>query len=267
MSIVKLDDMKNHWALITGASSGIGAQMCKQLARKGIHLVMVARRGDILEQMAHELSTTYNIRTLAVATDLSGNSGVSHVLDTLKKNAIRIRMLINNAADAHYGPFENFSPAQYEQVIKLNCLAVVSLSASLLDDLRSYPSSLLINVSSGAAYQPIPYMAVYAATKSFVHSFSQALYAEYHKDGLIVRSFVPDATNTGFVKRVGVDQLALFSKQKNVEETVQEFLTKIEEDHPLLVTAKGTRWQKLLYTFLPARLFLFELRKKFMPVF
>ena len=261
---MRLEEGRGCWALVTGASSGIGREFCHQLAAAGIFLVMVARREPLLNELAEQLAHKHHVRTLAVPIDLSRPAAAAQVKARLDLEGIRVRLLCNNAASGHWGRFEASSAEAYEEMIRLNTAALVSLCWHLLPDLSSHPTSVVINVSSQAAYQPVPFMAVYAATKAFVQSFSQALYGEWKNRGVLVQTLVPGPTATEFDAKAGAYESAV-KERGSPEEVVRVALAHLGKDAPIVTNAKGTYQQRLFAALAPPRMVIKTVARMFQP--
>lgn len=261
---MNLEDYRNSWALVTGASSGIGREFCLQLAPLGVNLVMVARREQQLKESAGELETRYSIRTLVLVKDLSQPSAAGEVWQAVNTAGICPRMLINNAGFGRWGRFEATPADVYQQMIQVNVGAVVAFCHTFLPDLVTFPSSVIINVSSGAAYQPVPFMATYAATKAFVSSFSQALYGEWRERGVLVQTLVPGPTATEFDAVAGAYASTLTARDAP-EQVVRASLAHLRKDDPVAVSAKGIYKQRFFAGLFPPRLVIREVAKMFRP--
>lgn len=262
---MQLRDAQAHWALVTGASEGIGREFCEQLAGAGLNLVLIARSEDRLREVAQHLAQIHTIKTLAVAMDLSHSDVASRLKTRLDKEGIKIRLLVNNAAVGRWGRFEKAPLLCYQEMLALNTTAMVSLCHQFLADLSHWPSSAVINVSSAAALQPIPYMAVYAASKAFVHSFSQALYGEWQEQGILVQTLVPGPTATHFDEKAQAYKSALTNKQDSPAQVVEIALAHLKNDSPLACAAKGTYKQRLLAGLMPAKVLIREVGRRFKP--
>jgi hypothetical protein len=252
---------KGHWALVTGASSGIGLQFCHELASAGMHLVMVARRENLLRELAQDLAKTSDIQTLVLAVDLSKPGAAAQVKARLDENSIKIRLLCNNAAFGRWGRFEMTSAEVYEEMIHLNVAAIAGLCCVLLPDLASHSTSAIINVSSQAAYQPVPFMAVYAATKAFVHSFSQALYGEWKDRGVLVQTLVPSPTDTESARAYPSST----GDRRPPKEIVQTAIAHLDIDRPVVSNARGLYKQRLFAGLAPSKTVINTLAKMFRP--
>lgn len=259
-----LEQYKEDWALVTGASSGIGHEFCCQLAAAGVNLVMVARREDLLQKIAQELINQYQIQTLVIAQDLSLPDSPAFVHAQIKENNIKIRVLVNNAGIGKWGKFDSSSVQTYQEMISLNTSAVVALCHLFLSDLRSFAQSNIINVSSPAAFQAIPYMAVYAATKSFLQSFSQALYGELVDSGVYVQTLIPGPTKTEFDSKAGAYESGI-KDWGTPEEVVRISLKNLTSYEPLVIVAKGTFKQRFFAALLPPKMIIKEVGKMFRP--
>lgn len=258
---MRLEDCKGAWAFVTGASSGIGREFCRQLAAAGINIVMVARRKKTLEELAKELSIGHGVRTLALEADLSQPEVVAALRDRIATQGIRPRLLCNVAAAPYWGRFERESAEYYQSMIQLNVGAMVTFCRCFLDDLGSFPTSAIINVSSPASFQPMPYHAAYGASKAFVTSFSQALYGEWKDRGILVQTLVPGPTRTEFAK--GYD--GVFDDWMEPEDVARISLQHLAKETPLVIAAKGTFKQRLFAAVLPARMIIREVARMFRP--
>ncbi|UXA19573.1 SDR family oxidoreductase [Mycobacterium sp. SMC-4] len=194
------NDYRSARALVTGASSGIGEAFAKALAARGCDLVLVARRQDRLDLLSQELEARHGISCTPVAFDLS----VPHPgtrLRALVEGDVDI--LINSAGFAIQGPFIEGDAEDYARVLAVDVGAVVDLCHAFLPEMVRRRRGAIVNVSSTTAYQPVPTLAVYAAAKAFVLSFSQSLWYEARQRGVTVFSFAPGPTHTEFFDVIG----------------------------------------------------------------
>lgn len=261
---MNLNEMRGEWALVTGASSGIGKEYCVQLAGKGLNLVLVARRQERLASLAKGLEGDFGIRTLMVAQDLSAPGSADAVLERVAGAGIRIRLLVNNAAFGRWGRFEETSQALYREMLQANVVTLVELTRAFLPDLAGRTPSAVVNVASAAAYQPVPYMAVYAATKAFVLSFSQALYGEWTDRGVLVQTLVPGPTDTEFDRIAGAYASAIVTRGSPVK-VAQDSILALERGIPVALNARGTFKQRLFAGLFPARFVIAQVEKMFRP--
>jgi uncharacterized protein len=187
---------RGRTALITGTSSGIGKAFAWELAKLGMNVVLVARSSDKLRLLGTELEQAYGIRAEVISIDLSQEGAAAKVYETVRSRQLEINLLINNAGFLNHGAFEEIAPDRDRQQVMLNVAAVVDLTHAFIPDLLAHGHGGIINLSSSGAFQPMPYMAVYGATKAFVLSFSEALWAEYRQRGLRVLALCPGPTKT-----------------------------------------------------------------------
>jgi short-subunit dehydrogenase len=261
---MKLSEAKGDWALVTGASCGIGREFAAQLAQAGMHLVLVGRRNDMLEETARLVQQKSSVQTRIVVMDLAVKGSAQQLKARLAQESIRVRLLCNNAGRGQWGCMEHTPAGDYQDIMDVNTTAVVAMCHHFMSDLASFPSSAVINVSSPAAYQPIPYMGVYAATKAFVHSFSQALHGEWKERGIYVQTLVPGPTESEFDARAGAYESAL-TKRDPPEKAVTASLAGLAHGKPVVVSAKGTFKQRIFAGLFPSSMVIREVGKMFKP--
>jgi uncharacterized protein len=261
---MRLSDFKGHWALVTGASSGIGEEFARQLAQAGMRLVLVARREERLQAVVQALRTEYGVEARVIAADLADPAAVGRIRAELDGAGIRVRLLCNNAGAGRWGRFEATDAGVYEEFNTLNTTTLVAMCRRFFDHLASFPSSAVINVSSVAAYQPVPYMAVYAASKAFVQSFSQALHGEWKAHGILVQTLVPGPTATEFDAKAGAYGSAVV-KRDSPADVVRASLAGLERDVPVVNAAKGTYKQRVFAGLAPHAMVIREVGKMFKP--
>lgn len=201
-------DYRGRTTLITGASSGLGAEFARQLAARGSDLVLVARREDRLKALAGQLSAAHGVAVEPIAMDLSVDGCGELLAAEVDRRGITLSSVINNAGFGTYGRFHDEDPQRLRQEVGLDVMAVVDISRAFIGRLRSRGEGVLVNVASMAYYQPVPNMAVYGASKAFVLSFTEALWQESHGTGLRVIALSPGATKTEFFDVVGTEDAA-----------------------------------------------------------
>jgi short-subunit dehydrogenase len=184
--------------LITGASSGIGKAFARRLAARGRNVLLVARSEDKLITLCNELGRINSIRAQHVGLDLTKPDAPAHLFEETERRGLAIDMLINNAGFGSMGEFTKQELARELNMIDLNVKALVELTYRFLIPMRERKQGAIINVASTAGFQPVPFMATYAATKSFVLCFSEALWEENRPYGVQVMALCPGATETNF---------------------------------------------------------------------
>jgi short-subunit dehydrogenase len=186
-------------ALVTGASSGIGEAIARELAPRLLSLVLVARREDRLKALARELQGRYgSLRVEIIAADLSTASGVEQVLSELQNRQLSVDILINNAGLGDIGTLRSAPWTRLEPMLLVNVVALTRLTQALLPAMVERQRGAILNVSSSASFLPIPSFAVYAATKAYVTSFSEAVRAEVSSKGVNVTALCPGPVPTEF---------------------------------------------------------------------
>jgi uncharacterized protein len=185
-------------ALITGASSGIGEAFARKLAAQGRNVLLVARSEDKLITLCNELGRMNSIRAQHLALDLSLPESPARVFEETEKRGLIIDLLINNAGFGAFGDFAKIDLQRQLNMIDLNIKSLLELTYRYLIPMRERKRGAIINVASTAAFQPVPYMTTYAATKGFVLSFSEALWEENRSFGVTVMALCPGVTETNF---------------------------------------------------------------------
>ena len=193
-------------ALVTGASSGIGRAVAVRLAADGSDLIVVARRRDRLETLADELRTAHRVKVDVLAADVTDAEQLAEVEDRLRTRSPPVDLLVNNAGLGGHGPFAEIPLAWQESQIRLNVLAPVRLSHAALEGMLARGRGGILNVSSIAGLQPMPYVATYAATKAYLSSFSHALHEEVRSQGVAVTTLLPGFTRTEFHEAAAMDR-------------------------------------------------------------
>jgi short-subunit dehydrogenase len=192
--------------LITGGSSGIGAAFARKLAKRGRNVLLVARSEDKLIALCNEIGRSSGIRAQYVVMDLTGPDAPQRLFEETQKRALMIDMLINNAGFGSMGDFERLERANELEMIDLNVRSLVDLTHRFLGPMREQRQGTIINVASTAAFQAVPFMATYAATKAFVLSFSEALWEENRTHGIHVLALCPGVTDTNFFAASKIDR-------------------------------------------------------------
>lgn len=252
-------------ALITGASSGIGTAFAQELASRNYNLVLVARSQAKLETLAKQLQESHAINTEIIVQDLTANNAAQTVFDTVNHQGIHIDLLINNAGFGDYGVFADSSLEKQLEMIQLNITALVALTHLFLSPMREQGNGGIINISSIAGFQPIPYMSVYGATKAFVLNFSEALWAENQEAGITVTCVSPGPTETAFFERAGFSSNSSGSSA-TPEEVAKEGLKAFEEKQTNVVTGGlGNHVITNIPRFLPREALVKLVAKQFRP--
>ncbi len=195
------------YALVTGASKGLGKAIATELAARKINLLLVARSEDLLSDLAVKLKNTYEVEVHYKTIDLSEASSAGAIRNWINEEQFTLSILVNNAGYGLWGYFEQLSLSDQQNMIRLNVDTLVGLTYELLPLLKQTKQSYILNVASTAAYQAVPTISLYAASKAFVLSFTRGLRFELRNTSVSVTCLCPGATNTDFVNRAGMQAI------------------------------------------------------------
>ena len=240
------------YTLITGASRGIGESMAEYCAGKGYNLILVARSEDKLTTIGNHLSKKYNVDVKVFFADLADADAPDQIYNFCIDNNLVVDKLINNAGVGLYGRFSEKPLEEQLNLINVNLLATVKMTHRFVGMLKDNSPGYLLNVASTACYQPIPYMGVYAATQSFLQSFTLSVREELRKSGVAVSCLCPGPTATDFFERAGLQSLPVNSSEikmspKEVAEiAIEGMLDKVAEIIPGTNNTIGAYFSKLL---------------------
>lgn len=241
-----LKEKYGDWALITGATSGIGKCFAETVAEKGFHVVLVARNKEKLEHLANELSAIYAIQCRVIVTDLTKETSVHDIIQ--KTSAIQVGLLINNAGYTFTGNFMEHSKGSQADIVKINGLIPMLLSYEFGKLMTENKKGGIINVCSVSGMMPLPGWASYAASKTFLLSLSQSLWFELKPKGIDVLALCPGATKTNFHKTAKVN-----SSGMKPEEVVYSGLRYLGK-RPSVIVGKRNTFMVFVMQFLPLKL-------------
>jgi short-subunit dehydrogenase/uncharacterized membrane protein len=227
---------KDRWAVVTGASSGLGRGLAARLAERGMSLVLTGRNEARLDEAAHHIRRAApRVTVETVSADLSTRSGVSALLDYVGDREIEV--LVNNAGFGSYGPFAEADLDREADEVAVDVSAVITLARAFLPGMLDRGSGGILNVASAIAFQPAPYQAVYGASKAFVLSFSQALWAEARAAGVAVTALCPGPTRTGFVDALGADvgHTAIYRRLAEPEPVIEAGLRALDKGRAVVI--------------------------------
>ena len=222
--------------LITGASSGIGEAFARRLAADGHDLVLVARSEKLLHELCDELMLEHKITAHYVVLDLSVEGSDRRLFGETERHGFEVEWLINNAGFGSVGDHADLNLDRELQMVDLNVRAVVALTHHYLSLMRSRGRGTIINVSSAAGFQPIPFMATYSASKAFVTSFSEAIAEENRYYGIRVLALCPGPTKTNFFAASGIDQPIQVKGRQTPEEVVDTALRSLKSGKTMAVS-------------------------------
>ncbi len=227
--------------LITGASSGIGEAFAHRLAEEGHNLVLVARSEEKLRVLCEELRAEFEVTAHYVAIDLLDFEADARLIKETDRHGVEIDFLINNAGFGSMGDFTDLDLERELEMISLNVMSLVALTHRYLQGMREREEGTIINVSSAAGFQPVPYMSTYAATKAFVTSFSEAIAEENRPYGIQVLALCPGSTKTNFFDASNIER-AIKVKGQETAEDVEETALKAVGSGKSKVVSGWTNW-------------------------
>jgi uncharacterized protein len=191
-------EWRGKWALVTGASAGIGVALAQELATGGTNLVLTARREERLEELAKALSAKHQVKTEIFAADLAEPSAPEKIFAFTKEKGIEIDLLINNAGFGQYGEFPSVDTQRLLEMVQVNCSAVVHLTRLYLPGMLARRRGDVLILASTASFQAVPYISTYAATKAFDLLFAEGLAEEMKPYGIRVCALCPGSTESEF---------------------------------------------------------------------
>ncbi len=260
-----LDAWNERWALVTGASSGIGAEFARRLAARGMHIVLTARRENLLQELAEDLHTRHGSRTEIIACDLSEPGRSRWLMEQISAKGLEIELLVNSAGFGHVGDIETTDADTIRQLLDLNIAALTDLTYAVLPGMLERRHGGVINVSSLAAFQPVAYMAAYAASKSYVLHFSEAIWAEVRDRGVTVLGLCPGVTETPFFETAGIPKWLEKHSSQSPGKVVKTALKAMEKRKQYVIPGWKNYFLSLLIRYTTRRTAVNEARKYFRP--
>ena len=260
-----VDAYADRWALVTGASSGIGAEFARLLAGRGMHLVLAARREEPMRELAADLFTRHGTRTEIIPADLTQPSDVARLAEEIERKGIEIELLVNNAGFGVVADVPNTNREAVLDLISINIAALTDLTYRYLPKMMERKHGGIINVASVAAFQPVAYMGAYAASKSFVLHFSEALWAEARDHGVTIVALCPGVTRTSFFEIAGAPGWLKKTAASEPEHVVRAALRALEKRRNYVVPGWKNYILSLLVRLAPRRTCALESRKYFRP--
>jgi short-subunit dehydrogenase len=205
---------KQHYALVTGGTSGIGYELVKLLAKDGYNLVVVARTERDLIQLSNEVKQQYGVEVITIAKDLFNIENAFELHNEVKTKNIEVEILINDAGQGQYGEFTDTDIRRELDIINLNISSLVVLTKLFLQDMVARGSGKIMNLSSIASKTPGPWQSVYHGTKAFVQSFTEAIRSEVKDSGVTVTALLPGATATDFFNKADMQESKIVKEGK-----------------------------------------------------
>jgi uncharacterized protein len=255
---------QGKWAVVTGASAGIGEAIAVELAEAGVNLVLTARRRERLDLLAERLRTQHGIQTQVIVADLTLPQAPQQIFDATEGAGLQVDVLINNAGFGEYGEFLHSNLEMQVSMVQVNCAAVVHLTRLFLPAMVERRRGWLMIVASTASYQPVPYLATYGATKAFDRMLAEALAEEMKRHGVCVSALCPGPTESEFSQVAGARTGDMRRLQSAVEVARRGLEGLAEGKHWVLPYLAG-RLQVFAQRFLPRRMVTGQIERLFRP--
>lgn len=254
-------------ALVTGASSGIGSDIARELAKRGHAVTLVARRKDRLDALAEELTAQHGVHADTIACDLSSGAARGRMIATANRRKREVEILVNNAGFGTAGRFQELDPETELSMVRTNVEAVVHLCATFIPGMVERGRGAVLNVASLAAFMPVPRQASYGATKAFVLNFSDAVSADLHGTGVTVTSLCPGPVPTEFGEVADVDEKLMDIPGVSVspEDTAAAAVDGLEKGRRVVLPGAATKASALAGRLTP-RFVALEVMRRFYPV-
>lgn len=232
----------HDFTLITGASAGIGAEFARVFAAKGHDLVLVARSADRLKELAEELRSRHGRTVHVIAADLAAIGAAGKVYQQVQAQGIKVDILVNNAGVLQSGDFAGIGFDRNLKLVQLNVVALTALTQLFLDPMKQRRQGRILNVSSTSAFQPLPYLATYAASKAYVLSLSEALSAELKGSGVTVTALCPGFTETELITKDSGKKMSLpLIRNLTPQQVAREGYRACMQGKPLYINGLGNR--------------------------
>jgi len=241
-----MNEFNNKTILITGASSGIGETFAKKLDKLGANLILTARSEDKLNSLASSMKNA-----IVISGDLSKDEFPQELYQKVKQNDLNVDILINNAGFGFSGLFLDSPMKNYKEMMNVNIYALTELTHLFLKDMVARKEGGIINISSLASFQSIPYFSIYAATKAFVTSFTKGLYEEYRDTGVKILGVCPGYTKTNFNKRAQMNSKPIAGYLMTSEQVVDQSLKAYSKGKYLIINGKINKFAKVVTSIIP----------------
>lgn len=231
-------EWQGRWAVVTGASAGIGVALATQLAEGGTHLLLTARRNDRLEALASELKSRYKVQTEVCVADLAQPDAPEQIYNFAKQKDLAIALLVNNAGFGQYGELAEVATQRLVDMVQVNCTAVVHLTRLFVPDMIARHRGDILILASTASFQAVPYISTYAATKAFDLFFAEGLAEELKPHGIRVCALCPGSTESEFHAVAGQEQFTA-KHQETAEKVARTGLTALAAGKSYVISGLG----------------------------
>jgi uncharacterized protein len=255
---------QGKWALVTGASAGIGEAIAVELAEAGVNLVLTARRRERLDALAERLRTQHSIRVQVIVADLTLPQAPQEIFDATEGAGRAVDLLVNNAGFGEYGEFLRSTLEMQVNMVQVNCAAVVHLTRLWIAAMVDRRRGAVLIVASTASYQPVPYLATYGATKAFDRMLAEALAEEVKRYGIRVSALCPGPTESEF-NQVAGERAGDRRKSQSAAEVARRGLEGLAEGKPWVIPYFAGRMQVFAQRFVPRGVVTSAVERMFRP--
>jgi short-subunit dehydrogenase len=258
---------RNKYALITGATSGIGYEISRLFAKDSYNLVLVARSGERLQKITDELKQEFGIEVTPIEKDLFFPLAAMEIYEEIDKMGISIHALVNDAGQGEWGPFIETELERDLDIIQLNISSLVALTKYFLKDMVARNEGKILQVGSEAGTTPVPLLSVYAATKAFVLSFSAALANELKDTNITITALLPGATDTDFFHKAGQEDTVVYQETNllSPEEVAKDGYDALMKGESKIISGAKTKMHVWMSDVLGAKLSAANMRKQMEP--
>ena len=258
--------LANKWALITGASSGIGEEFAHQLASHGMHLILTARREEKLKELAEKLFQLHGTKTAVIPADLVQPDEVNRLISEVRKLPDPVNLVVNNAGFGNVSVIEDCDPQRLIDIVQVNMSVVTKLTYEFLPEMMARNDGGVINIASITAFQPVPYMGVYAASKAYVLHMSEALWAELYGTQVRMLALCPGTTKTEFFNEAGETNWLSKNSSHTPAHVVSKAITAYERNRAFYIPGLKNRLVAFLTRIGSRRQVVFESKKAFQHI-
>ena len=258
---------REHYAVVTGGTSGIGYELAKLLAQDKYNLVIVARHERDLIQVANEIKQAYDVDVITIAKDLFVPESAFELHNEVKTKNIEVEILINDAGQGHYGQFVETDISRELDIINLNISSLVVLTKLFLRDMVAQGSGKILNVSSIASKTPGPWHSVYHGTKAFVQSFTEAIRSELKDSGVTITALLPGATATDFFNKADMENSKIVKEGKldDAAQVAKDGYEALMSGDDMVVSGMKNKLQVAMGNVTPDRALADKMKKKQAP--
>jgi short-subunit dehydrogenase len=259
------NEWRGKWALVTGASAGIGQALARELAAGGANLILTARRQDRLEQFAAELRSKFNVQCEVFAADLTLPDAPERIFAFTEERGLAVQLLVNNAGFGQFGETPGVETQRLLDMVQVNCGAVVHLTRLYLPKMLARKSGDILILSSVAAFQAVPYLSTYAATKAFDLLFAEGLAAEMRPYGIRVCALCPGATESEFHQVAKQDKLFSKKYQEPADKVARVGLAALAAGKSTVISGGANAFNVVAQRLVPRRIVTAMAAKLFKP--